>query len=204
MEGIRAGLVLAILVGPLAVLLLQLSLRRGTLAAFVAASGIWLSDSLLIMATYYGIGSVEALSGSPDFRLAIGSIGSAILVVSSVIMWFRDPPDLDAERETLNRKGLFSSFFQGFGINLFNPFTITFWTLFTVSQVHDQQLAEPQAWAIFGGILGTIILTDTVKVLAARKVREFLQPKVILRVQRIGAVALAVFGVALGLRVWLG
>lgn len=186
------------------VLLLQLSLRRGTLAAFIAAGGIWLSDALLAFATYYGIGSVEALADSHDFRLAVGSIGSIILVVSAAVMWFRDPPDLDAEREIPGRRGMFAAFFQGFGINLFNPFTVTFWTLFSVSQIHDRQLGEPAAWAVLGGLLGTIVFTDTLKVLAARKVREFLQPAVIRRVQRFGALALAVFGIVLGLRVWLG
>ncbi|WP_020569522.1 LysE family translocator [Neolewinella persica] len=202
-EGIRAGLLLAFLVGPLMVLLLQLSLRRGTLAAFFAAGGIWLSDLLFVLATHYGIGSLDELISDPSFRMIIGGIGSFILLATAVFTWFRDPPDLDMERELPRKRGLFAAFLQGFAINTFNPFTIGFWTLFTVSQVHDRHLDTSAAWAIYAGILGTIILTDTIKVLAARKVRDFLQPKVIRRVQRLGAIALAVFGVALGLRVWL-
>ncbi|MFT5998748.1 MAG: threonine/homoserine/homoserine lactone efflux protein [Neolewinella sp.] len=203
-EGIRAGLLLAILVGPLVVLLLQLSLRRGTLAAFFAAAGIWGSDLLFIMVTHYGIGSLDELINDPSFRLIVGAIGSVILLTTAVIMWFRDPPDLDIERELPRKRGLLAAFLQGFAINTFNPFTISFWTLFTVSQVHDRQLDLSAAWAIYAGILGTMVLTDTIKVLAARKLRDFLQPKVILRVQRLGAIALAVFGVALGVRVWMG
>jgi len=204
LEGIRAGLLLAFLVGPLMVLLLQLSLRRGTLSAFFAAGGIWLSDLLFIMATHYGIGSLDELVDDPSFRLIIGAIGSVILLVTAVIMWFRTPPDLDIERASLRKRGLFSALFQGFAINTFNPFTIGFWTLFTVSQVHDRNLEISAAWAIYGGILGTIIITDTIKVIAARKVRDFLKPKVILRLQRLGSIALAVFGVVLGIRVWMG
>lgn len=188
--------------GPLVVLLLQLSLRRGTLAAFFAAGGIWISDLLFILATHYGIGSLDELINDPSFRLIIGGIGSVILIATAIIMWFRNPPDLDIERELPRKRGLFAAFFQGFAINTFNPFTVGFWTLFTVSQVHDRQMDTSAAWAIYSGILGTIILSDTIKVLAARKVRDFLKPKVILRVQRLGAIALAVFGLVLGLRVW--
>lgn len=202
-EGIRAGLFLSLLVGPLMVLLLQLSLRRGTLAAFFAAGGIWLSDLVFILATHYGIGSLDELISDPSFRQIVGGIGCVILLTSAVIMWFRDPPDLDIERELPRKRGLLAAFLQGFAINTFNPFTIGFWTLFTVSQVHDRHLDTAAAWAIYAGILGTIIITDTIKVLAARKVRDFLQPKVIRRVQQLGGIALAVFGVALGLRVWL-
>lgn len=183
-------------------LLLQLSLRRGTLAAFFAAGGIWVSDLLFILATHYGIGSLDELINDSSFRLIIGAIGSIILIATAIIMWFRNPPDLDIERELPRKRGLFAAFLQGFAINTFNPFTVGFWTLFTVSQVHDRQMDTSAAWAIYGGILGTIVLSDTIKVLAARKVRDFLKPKVILRVQRLGAVALAVFGVVLGLRVW--
>ncbi|MFK8164921.1 MAG: LysE family translocator [Lewinella sp.] len=197
-------MLLAILVGPLVVLLLQLSLRRGTLSAFFAAGGIWISDLFFILASHYGIGSLDELINDTSFRLTIGAIGSVILLITAVIMWFRDPPDLDIERELPRKRGLLAAFLQGFAINTFNPFTIGFWTLFTVSQVHDRQLDTSAVWAIYAGILGTIVFTDTIKVLAARKVRDFLKPKVILRVQRLGAIALAIFGVVLGLRVWLG
>jgi threonine/homoserine/homoserine lactone efflux protein len=91
---------------------------------------------------------------------------------------------------------------QGFAINSFNPFTVTFWSVFSLTQVHERGLAEPEAWSVYAGILLTIIITDTIKVLAARKLREVLQPSVILWVQRAGGVALGLFGVVLGLRVW--
>jgi len=157
-----------------------------------------------ILASHYGIGSLDELINDTSFRLTVGAIGSIILLITAVIMWFRHPPDLDIERELPRKRGLFAAFLQGFVINTFNPFTIGFWTLFTVSQVHDRQLETSAAWAIYAGILGTIVLTDTIKVLAARKVRDFLKPKVILRVQRLGAIALAIFGLVLGVRVWLG
>lgn len=185
-------------------LLLQMSLRRGTLSAFIAALGIWVSDVTLIAATHYGIGGLSPLLSTVYFQEIVGSIGSVILLVTAAFMWFRDPPDLSEEREIQSKRGLLSAFAQGFAINTFNPFTIGFWSLFTVTQVHDRELSDANAWAIYGGILLTIVISDSVKVLGARKLRDMLTPKVILRVQRLGALALGVFGVVLGVRVWLG
>lgn len=193
---------LALLVGPLVVLLLQLSIRRGTLAAFAAAFGIWVSDLLFILVTHYGMGGLGNIRGYSYFDEIVGGIGVAILLGTAIFMWFRRPPDLSGERVLPSKRGLFGAFLQGFAINTFNPFTIGFWSFFTLTQVHERELTDAAAWAVYAGILGTIVISDAAKVLAARKIRELLRPEVLVKVQRVGAVVLALFGVGLGLRVW--
>ncbi|MEM9928870.1 MAG: LysE family transporter [Bacteroidota bacterium] len=194
---------LAILVGPLVVLLLQLSLRRGTLAAFAAAFGIWFSDACFILGSYYGADQLEEITEHAAFYPLVGSVGGVILLVTAVVMWLRNPPDLNLERTALRKRSVFAAFLQGFAVNTFNPFTITFWAFFTLTQVKQRGLTEAEAWAIFGGLMSVIVLSDSIKVLAARKIRELLKPRVILWLQRVGALALAVFGVVLGVRAWL-
>lgn len=202
LEGIRAGLLLALLVGPLVIMLLQLSLRRGTLSAFAAALGIWVSDLLFIAATHYGMASVENLTIDGTLGKWVGGIGVLLLLGTSIYMWFKPPPDLLAARVMPNKRGLIAAWLQGFALNTFNPFTVGFWTVFTLTQVRERGLDEPAAWAIYAGILGTIVFTDIIKVLAARKLRSWLKPNIILKVQRVGALALGVFGLVLGWRVF--
>lgn len=202
LEGVRAGLVLALLVGPLVVLLLQLSIRRGTVAALAAAFGIWLSDLSFILLTHYGIGSLANFSTDGSLALWVGSIGGVLLVGTAVYMWFRDPPDLTAERDIVNHSGVLAGLLQGFALNTFNPFTIAFWSFFTFSQVQERDLSGGEAWAIYAGILLTIVVTDTAKVFAARKLRDWLRPSVLLKAQRFGALVLGVFGLVLWVRIW--
>jgi threonine/homoserine/homoserine lactone efflux protein len=201
-EGIRAGLLLSLLVGPLIVLLLQLSIRRGTLASFSAALGIWISDVLFISGTHYGMGGLDAILDHTYFTEVVGTIGGAILLTIAVVMWMRQPPDLSGEREIPTGRGLFGALLQGFAVNTFNPFTVFFWSAFTLTQVHDRDLTEVNAWAIYAGILATIIVTDSAKVLGARKLRDLLKPRIVLRIQRLGALALGGFGLVLAIRVW--
>lgn len=204
LEGIRAGLVLSVLVGPILVLLLQFSLRRGTLTAFAAALGIWVGDFGYILLSHYGMAGIKPFTESTYFAEIVGTVGMLLLVGMAAFMWFRKPVVIDENGERiLTRRSLLGAFLQGFAVNAFNPFTVGFWSLFTITQIHDRDLSEPAAWAIYGGILGTIILTDGLKVLLARNLRILLKPHVVIKVQRFGALALAVFGIVLGVRVWL-
>lgn len=184
-------------------MLLQLSLRRGTLAAFAGAFGIWISDVSLAAATHYGLGGLNVVADSIYLTKVIGTAGGAILLIIAIVTWFREPVDLSAERVMPGHSSLLSSFAQGFAINTFNPFTISFWSFFSVTQVHDRGLTDDAALAIYAGLILTIVFTDFLKVLGARKLREFLTPKMVRRAQRFGALVLAIFGVVLAVRVWV-
>lgn len=203
LDGIQAGLLLALLVGPLLVLLIQLSIRRGTVASLAAAVGIWTSDLLFVLVTHYGLGGLRRVLNHPNFEEIVGSVGGLLLLGIGVAMWFRRPVRLNRKRGVMPRKrGLLSAWLQGFAVNSLNPFTVFFWSAFTLTQVHQPGLEAGAALMVYAGILGTIIVTDLVKVLAARRLRDWLRPEVILRAQRVGAVALAVFGLGLVARVW--
>ena len=202
-EGVRAGLLLSLLVGPLVVLLVQLSLRRGTLASFAAAVGIWTSDLLYISAAHLGLDGLERLLDYRYLHEVLGTAGALLLLGVGIVMWYRKPPSIKAKQLMPTRRGLLSAYLQGFAINTFNPFTAFFWSTFVVTQVHNRHLLSWQALAIYGGIMGIIVLADAGKVLGARKLRELLRPATMLRAQRAGAVALAVFGMVLAVRAWL-
>ena len=202
-EGVRAGLLLSLLVGPLVVLLIQLSLRRGTLASFAAALGIWTSDILYISASHFGLEGLERVLDHPHINEILGTIGALMLLGIGFVMWHRKPPSLKGKKVLPSRKGLLGAYLQGFALNTLNPFTAFFWSTFVVTQVHNRLLQPTEALAIYAGILITLVIADSTKVLGARKLREFLQPAMMQRTQRVGAVALGMFGLVLAVRVWL-
>lgn len=202
LEGIRAGLLLSLLVGPLMVLLIQLSLRRGTVASFAAALGIWCSDLLYICLAHFGLEGLERILDYRYINEIIGSVGSLLLLGIGLVMWFGKPPSLKAKQIIPSRRGLFSAWLQGFALNTFNPFTAFFWTTFVVTQVHNRELPAADSLAMYAGVVGTLVIADSCKVLGARKLREWLRPGMMLRAQRVGALALAMFGVVLAVRVW--
>lgn len=203
LEGIRAGLLISLLMGPLVVLLVQLSLRRGTLASFAAAAGIWSSDMAYISASHFGLEGLERLLDYQYLNEIFGTVGSILLVGAGLFMWHKKPPSLKGKKILPSRRGLLSAWLQGFALNLLNPFTAFFWSTFVVTQVHNRDLISADALSIYAGMMGTIILVDSCKVLGARKLRKFLRPAMMRRVQRTGAVALGLFGILLAVRGWL-
>ncbi len=203
LEGIRAGLLLALLMGPLVVLLVQLSLRRGTIASFAAAVGIWTSDITYIAAAHFGLEGLERLLDLKYLNEVFGTVGALLLLGLGFVMWYKKPPSLKGKKIMPSRRGLVSAWAQGLALNTLNPFTAFFWSTFVVTQVHNRDLLSADALAIYGGMMGTIMLADAGKVFGARKLREFLRPAMMRRVQRTGAVALGVFGIVLAVRVWL-
>ncbi len=64
------------MVGPLFFAIIQASLERGFRAGFTLASGIWTSDALYILAVYYGVDALAALTALPHFRLWAGLGGA--------------------------------------------------------------------------------------------------------------------------------
>lgn len=202
LQGIQIGLVLATLVGPLIVLLIQLSLEEGTISSLSAALGIWVSDTLFILAAHFGLGQLREIRSSLYFEEIVGSVGGLVLLAVGLAMWLRKPPKF-AKPGQRRKPRLGLSFLKGFAINTFNPFPVVFWSSVSVGIVYEEGLTGSAVTALYGGIMGTIIFTDAIKVFAARTLRRWLNPQHTRLVQRIGGVLLVLFGIGLWLKVWV-
>jgi threonine/homoserine/homoserine lactone efflux protein len=64
-----------------------------------------------------------------------------------------------------------------------------------------QDLSQSDTTLFFSGILGTIILTDLLKVILAKHIRRFLKRKHLIWLRRIAGIALLLFGFVLLARV---
>jgi threonine/homoserine/homoserine lactone efflux protein len=202
LQGIQIGLGLALLVGPIIVLLIQLSLEEGTLSSVFAGLGIWVSDFLFIMAAHFGLGKLRLLIDNPHFEEIIGTVGGIVLIVVGISMYLRRPIEFGEKLEK-RPANYWLSFIKGFGINTFNPFPVFFWSAVSVGVVYEEQLNSNETLVLYAGIIGTVILTDVIKIGAARYLRRWMTIKHTRLVQRIGAVALMLFGVVLWIQVWV-
>lgn len=201
-QGIQIGLGLAILVGPTIVLLVQLSLEEGTLSSLCAASGIWFSDLIYLLLAHFGIGQLKGFIDHPNFEWIICSIGGIVLLTVGISMWWQKP--VRFRKELKERKPRYwLAFMKGFAINFFNPFPVFFWSAVSVGIVYKDKLTNLEALVLYGAIMGMIILTDSLKVSAARYLRRWMTPDHTRMTQRIGGIVLVVFGLVLFGRGWL-
>ncbi len=203
-DGIKLGLILAILVGPIFFALIQAGVEQGIRAGAMVGLGIWVSDILFIFGAYFGVSYVTSMVESPQFALYLGIAGSITLTFFGLGALLTAPKAGSSPqwaKANLKSSSYFSLWMKGFLINTINPFTFFFWIGVATTMVIDGGLDSREASLFFGAIFGTIVFTDFSKVVLARRIRRMLQPVHLLWLRRISGGALIVFAVVLLVRV---
>jgi threonine/homoserine/homoserine lactone efflux protein len=200
-NGIKFGLALSLLVGPIVFTLIQSSIEQGFRAGWTVGLGIWSSDFLYVTATYYGISYLVELTKWDGFEFFLGLIGGFILISFGAGALILRPPAFDKfERKAVRYSSYLSLWLKGFLINTLNPFTVFFWIGVSGMIFTEKSWGIGEARWFYGGMLASLIVTDTIKVALAKMIRPWLKPKYILWMRRIVGMALVIFGVILIIR----
>jgi threonine/homoserine/homoserine lactone efflux protein len=203
LDGIKMGLVLTFLIGPLFFALIQTGVEQGYRAGIVLAFGIWVSDFMYIFTIYHGITFFANLIKTPNFSFWLGLVGSVLLTSFGIGSLIGSPKgSVEDQPKLFERSASYPSlFFKGFLINTINPFTIFFWMGLMSTVAIKDHFSTYDAQLFFGAILATLVITDALKVGLAKWIRHVLKVKHIIWLRRITGIALIVFGVALLIRV---
>jgi len=198
-NGIYWGLLLAVLVGPVLFILIQTGFERGVKAGVTIAGGMWVSDLLFVLAAFFGLSYLVQATEWPGFDLALGIIGGAVLLVIGFSTLF-DNSQANGGGIVASGKGI-GLWLKGFMINSLNPFTIIFWITITTTIVTDSYAGSNEAIWFFVGILGTIVVTDCIKVLLAKGLRNWLNDEHVRWVRRVTGLILLLLGAGFIVRV---
>ena len=206
LDGIKLGLILAMLVGPIFFALLQAGVEEGVRAGSMVGLGIWVSDALFITGAYFGISYLNRLVEGPQFAFYLGFGGSLILAsfgLATLLTAPRAGLQTHWGRTTFRSSSYWALWAKGFLLNTINPFTFFFWIGVATTMAANERFSGPaDASLFFGSILATIIATDLSKVLLAKRIRRLLRPLHLMWLRRISGGALIAFAVVLLLRVW--
>lgn len=203
-EGIQYGLILAIMTGPIFFALLHVSVEEGFGAGIMVGTGIWISDLLFILGVSFGMRYAAQVTPEGDFTFWTGIVGGMILIGFGLGVATSKPPNTLFEVTEAHRYSSWLSLFaKGFLINTINPFTFLFWIGISTKVVVSNALNTQATFLFFGGILGMIILTDTLKIYLSKKIRQYMKVRHLLWLRYISGGALVVFGLALMIRVLL-
>lgn len=203
-EGIKMGFLLAILVGPLFFALVQTGVEEGARAGTMVGFGIWVSDFSYIVLVYSGLAYIRQIVEGDNFTFVVGVAGSIILAVFGLGALFTKPPAFEiSEQKPTRQTPYYKLWLRGFLINTVNPFTVFFWMGLMSTLLIKDNISGADAVIFFAGLFGTIVLTDMVKVLAAKRIRRVLKYRHVLLLRRISGAALLIFGIVLLVRVLL-
>lgn len=196
LEGIVFGLTLAILMGPIFIALTQASLQHGTKEGIAVASGVWISDFIIIALTYIFIQRISNVVESDSFKLYLGVSGGVVLMIFGVAAYLKEMK-FTTEKRKMSIKSFSGFWLKGFLVNTVNPFTFIFWIGTISTYVIGRNVTNQEAIIFMATIMITIIITDALKVLLAKLIRKKLGDNDVNLFSKIAGVGLFLFGVFL-------
>jgi threonine/homoserine/homoserine lactone efflux protein len=188
--GIGAGLVLALLTGPVFFALIKTSIEKGFHAGVAMALGVVTSDMVFIGAILFGS---EFFDFSIDPRI-LGYVGSGILFVIGLYYMFKKA-DLSYKNTTkkLNRAGFF---FKGFLMCIFNPSLLFHWitVIGAASTLFHRGVpgSTLKTSVMFLTILVVQFGLDTTKAFYANTLRDKISEKMVHRLNQVAGLALII------------
>jgi arginine exporter protein ArgO len=130
-QGLLAGYGIAIPIGPIAILIIELGIRRGFSVAFFAGAGAASAD--LIYATLASVGGTFLVSVLRPYARTIHTVSALVLIALGLwllYMSLRNRGRKIADSRVSTRSGAYSFVF---GLTLLNPLTIAYFTALILS-----------------------------------------------------------------------
>ena len=204
-QGILLGVSLSFMIGPLFFSIIEAGIAQGFRAGIAVAAGIWFSDVLYVAVVISSVDLLADMTALPGFKIWAGIIGGCLLVVFGVggllAAGRRLQPEIGQAGKSLRRYNWKSYCLRGFLLNTINPFTVFFWLSIVGAVIIPNGWNNLEALYFFGGMLGTLVVSDTLKAYGARQISRFLTPKHTFWVQKGIGITLLVFGIVLIVRV---
>jgi len=200
-QGVLFGLALTVMVGPIFFALLQTGIEEGFRAGLKVGFGIWTSDLIYISICYIGLSYVMELVKWDNFEFYLGTIGGFILLAVGIGGLISKPIPYEGGKAIIKNSSTLALWLKGFTINTVNPFTFMFWISTMSTVVLKDEFNRGDVVIFFSAILGTIIVTDCIKIYLAKWIRNRMNDKYLLWIRRGGGIVFIVFGIVLFLRV---
>ncbi len=195
-EGILVGIGLTVLLGPIFIALTQTSIEKGAKAGMTVGLGIWISDIIFIMTTCWFIHTISDTINDQIFKMGMSIVGGLVLIgfgIGSMVSKI----NLE-EKDTRHSYKSYAGFlFKGFMVNTANPFTFVFWISIISTYSIGKKASLDELHTFLIAIMVTIIITDALKVLIAKLLRNYLRDGHVVWFSRVAGIGLCLFGLYL-------
>ena len=197
LSGLGAGLVLAIMSGPVFFALLQTSIEKGFVAGVLFALGVVISDSMYFLIAYFGLSQIK-LQGGSDIQEILGLVGGVIIIIFGIQL-LRKRPQLNAQETppTASRNSLMRSLGKAFLLNGLNPFVLFYWASIVGALGSEYHFDQKSIFAFFVMCMITVFGTDMLKAYLAQRLRALMTINFMLWLNRIAGGGLTLAGIVL-------
>ena len=169
--GILIGLTITASFGPGFIALFQTSLARGLNAGIMVATGMLVSDLVLVSLSYFGL---SELIPKEDYRI-LGIAAGIILIIMGGISIYKRPQLIP---ESVHAGGgndkIMGFLVKGFFINILNPFSLIFWIGIVAFAGKNWELGNHNVFLFFAGVFITAFFSDVLKCYLSGQLRRIL------------------------------
>lgn len=189
-QGIIAGLVLTMMIGPVFFALLQNSIENGYKSAFQMTLGISLSDSFYIAICYFG---VSKFIENPTFQFWLAIVGGTIMLVFAIISLLKSRKKGNEEVSSAQAPGISKQILKGIIINGLNPSVFIFWLGIVSAAIVKYQPVKDYIGVFFVSIILTVLVTDNLKAYLADKLSKLITTRFLQGMNIVVGIAFLVF-----------
>lgn len=193
LNGLKLGVVLAFLVGPVFFTIIQTSVEKGFWNGVIVSLGVSLSDVLYVTICYFGL--VQFIN-EPGFRVYLAYAGGVILILFGLYhLFIKSRRNVHPSLDVANEKKMYRYFVKGFIINGLSPMVLIFWIgTISVASIDFGYSRGFEFFLFFSVVLGTVLATDILKAYLADKLRQLVTQRLMRVMNVIVGICLIIFG----------
>lgn len=204
LSAIPLGFFLSFMIGPVFFVLLETSVVKGFRAAFSFDLGVVLADVVFILIAYFSsYRLIQSIKDDP----ALFIFGGIVMLTYGIISFVKNKKEskktIDEEDPIeLAKNNYFSLFIKGFFLNFINIGVLGFWLAILITIGPQLELKASRMLTFFSTLIIVYFITDIIKIVLAKQLRNKLNPKNILLIKKVISVVLIICGVVLLSQAW--
>ncbi|MGK0385423.1 MAG: threonine/homoserine/homoserine lactone efflux protein [Patiriisocius sp.] len=191
------GFILAFAVGPVFFTLIETSITKGFKAGVFFDLGAMAADIVFIVIAYFSTSKIlERVKDDPGLLI----FGGAILIAYGIISYIRTSKNfikIVREHYAVNvKKNLGGLFLKGFLLNFVNFGVLSGWVL-TIIAANALTTSENGVFIFLATVLAVFFSIDLLKIVAAKKLKNKMTPRFIIKTKKWVSILIIGFGVLL-------
>lgn len=200
LKGILLGFMVSIPLGPVSIILINRTIKRGFLSGFFSGLGLGSADTLL--AVLAALGFTVIISFIKEERFLITILAGIIVIGVGLKVFLSNPVKDFRDRYRVN-KSLWRDFYSVFVLSITNPYTILIFVAF-FSGIHVSGNIKPELVPFFlipGVFIGAMTWWFCLTYVLSR-FKKNIRLRAIVRINKLGGLVIILIGILLLLSVF--
>ena len=188
-NGLKLGIILAFLIGPVFFTIIQTSVERGFRNGVLVSLGVSFSDVMYVAICYFGLVQIV---DDPTFSYYLAYASGSILVLFGIYhVAIKSRRKMTEAIDVATEKKMYRYFIKGFIINGMSPMVLIFWIGAISIASLDFGYKKGFEFFIF---FSTVLATDVLKAYLADKLRRLITNRLMTVINILVGICLIFFG----------